>query len=60
MASAFRLLRSNSLIWHCVVPGWLYGETPPPFDVLYWNMDTTRMPHAMHAWYLRETTCTTS
>lgn len=54
MASAFRLLRSNSLIWHYVVHGYLYGETPPPFDVLYWNMDTTRMPFAMHSWYLRE------
>lgn len=54
MASAFRLLRSNSLIWHYVVHGYLYGETPPPFDVLYWNMDTTRMPAAMHKWYLRE------
>ncbi|CAG0985388.1 polyhydroxyalkanoate synthase [Rhodocyclaceae bacterium] len=54
MASAFRLLRSNSLIWHYVVHGYLYGETPPPFDVLYWNMDTTRMPAAMHSWYLRE------
>lgn len=54
MASAFRLLRSNSLIWHYVVHGYLYGETPPPFDVLFWNMDTTRMPYAMHSWYLRE------
>jgi polyhydroxyalkanoate synthase subunit PhaC len=54
MASAFRLLRSNSLIWHYVVHGYLYGETPPPFDVLYWNMDTTRMPAAMHKWYLQE------
>jgi polyhydroxyalkanoate synthase len=54
MASAFRLLRSNSLIWHYVVHGYLYGETPPPFDVLYWNMDTTRMPAAMHKWYLHE------
>ena len=54
MASAFRLLRSNGLIWHYVVHGWLYGEKPPPFDVLYWNMDTTRMPYAMHAWYLRK------
>lgn len=54
MASSFRLLRSNSLIWHYVVHGWLYGETPPPFDVLFWNMDTTRMPKAMHSWYLRE------
>lgn len=54
MASAFRLLRSNSLIWHYVVHGYLYGETPPPFDVLFWNMDTTRMPAKMHTWYLRE------
>lgn len=54
MASAFRLLRSNSLIWHYVVHGYLYGEKPPAFDVLYWNMDTTRMPAAMHSWYLRE------
>ncbi|ANQ84518.1 poly-beta-hydroxybutyrate synthase [Azoarcus olearius] len=54
MASAFRLLRSNSLIWHYVVHGWLYGETPASFDVLYWNMDATRMPYAMHSWYLRE------
>jgi polyhydroxyalkanoate synthase subunit PhaC len=53
MASAFRLLRSNSLIWHYVVHGYLYGETPPPFDVLFWNMDTTRMPAKMHSWYLR-------
>ena len=54
MASAFRLLRSNSLIWHYVVHGYLYGEKPPPFDVLFWNMDTTRMPAKMHQWYLRE------
>jgi polyhydroxyalkanoate synthase len=54
MAAAFRLLRSNSLIWNYVVHGYLYGESPPPFDVLFWNMDTTRMPYAMHNWYLRE------
>jgi len=54
MASAFRLLRSNSLIWTYVVHGWLYGEKPAPFDVLYWNMDVTRMPFAMHSWYLHE------
>ncbi|MDP3031856.1 MAG: alpha/beta fold hydrolase, partial [Rhodocyclaceae bacterium] len=53
MAAAFRLLRSNSLIWHYVVHGYLYGETPPSFDVLFWNMDTTRMPAKMHTWYLR-------
>ena len=54
MAASFRLLRSNSLIWHYVVHGWLYGERPAPFDVLYWNMDTTRMPYRMHEYYLRE------
>jgi len=54
MASAFRMLRSNSLIWHYFVSSYLYGEALPPFDVLFWNMDTTRMPQAMHAFYLRE------
>ena len=54
MAMSFRMLRSNSLIWHYVVHGWLYGETPPAFDVLFWNTDSTRMPAAMHEWYLRE------
>ncbi|MDR3213223.1 MAG: alpha/beta fold hydrolase [Azoarcus sp.] len=54
MATSFRLLRSNSLIWTYVVHGWLYGEPPAPFDVLYWNMDCTRLPYAMHSWYLRE------
>jgi len=53
MAAAFRLLRSNNLIWHYVVHGYLYGEKPPPFDVLFWNMDTTRLPAKMHTWYLR-------
>ena len=54
MARAFRLLRSNSLIWHYFVHNYLYGETPPAFDVLFWNSDVTRMPRAMHAFYLRE------
>jgi len=54
MARSFRLLRSNSLIWHYFVHNYLYGETPPSFDVLYWNTDTTRMPRAMHSFYLRE------
>ena len=53
MATSFRMLRANSLIWHYAVHGYLYGEAPPPFDVLYWNMDSTRMPAAMHGWYLR-------
>jgi polyhydroxyalkanoate synthase len=54
MAAAFRLLRPNSLIWHYVVHGYLYGEALQPNDVLYWNMDTTRMPCRMHEYYLRE------
>jgi polyhydroxyalkanoate synthase len=54
MAISFRLLRSNSLIWHYFVKRYLMGEDLPAFDVLFWNMDTTRMPAAMHAYYLRE------
>jgi polyhydroxyalkanoate synthase len=54
MAMSFRMLRPNSLIWHYVVHGWLYGEKLSAFDVLYWNMDTTRMPATMHSWYLRQ------
>jgi polyhydroxyalkanoate synthase len=54
MATTFRLLRSNSLIWHYAVHGWLYGERVKPMDVLFWNMDTTRMPYRMHEFYLRE------
>lgn len=54
MASSFRLLRSNSLVWQYFVQSYLYGEPLPPFDVLFWNMDATRMPYAMHSSYLRE------
>ena len=54
MARAFRLLRPNNLIWHYVVQSYLFGEDLPPSDVLFWNCDTTRMPAAMHEFYLRE------
>jgi polyhydroxyalkanoate synthase len=54
MASSFRMLRSNPLIWHYWEYSYLRGEPLPPFDVLFWNMDTTRMPYAMHSYYLRE------
>ncbi|XZG69928.1 PHA/PHB synthase family protein [Chitinibacteraceae bacterium HSL-7] len=54
MAASFRMLRANSLIWNYWVSSYLLGETPTPFDVLFWNMDTTRMPEAMHRFYLRE------
>ncbi|QLG88584.1 alpha/beta fold hydrolase [Chitinibacter bivalviorum] len=54
MAASFRMLRSNSLIWNYWASNYLLGETPMAFDVLYWNMDTTRMPKKMHRSYLRE------
>ena len=54
MATSFRLLRPNSLVWHYVEHSYLLGEELPAFDVLFWNMDTTRMPAAMHAFYLRQ------
>lgn len=54
MASSFRMLRANSLIWNYWVHNYLLGETPPAMDVLFWNTDMTRMPKAMHKWYLRE------
>ena len=53
MANAFNLLRSNDLIWPYVVNNYLKGETPFPFDLLYWNADATRMPAANHSYYLR-------
>lgn len=54
MATSFRLLRSNSLIWSYWVSSYLMGEKLPPFDVLFWNVDSTRMPQAMHSYYLHE------
>lgn len=54
MAASFRMLRSNSLVWNYWASNYLMGETPIAFDVLYWNMDTTRMPKKMHHTYLRE------
>ncbi|GGP27696.1 PHA/PHB synthase family protein [Silvimonas amylolytica] len=54
MAASFRMLRPNSLVWNYWVSNYLLGETPMAFDVLYWNMDTTRMPQKMHCYYLRE------
>ncbi len=54
MADSFRMLRANTLIWHYYVHNYLYGEELPKFDVLYWNMDSTRLPEKMHSFYLRE------
>jgi polyhydroxyalkanoate synthase len=53
MANAFNMLRPNDLIWPYVVNVYMKGKAPFPFDLLYWNADSTRMPAANHAFYLR-------
>jgi poly[(R)-3-hydroxyalkanoate] polymerase subunit PhaC len=53
MASTFNMLRSNDLVWSFVINNYLMGKDPFPFDLLYWNSDSTRMPARMHSFYLR-------
>jgi polyhydroxyalkanoate synthase len=53
MAGTFDMLRANDMIFNYVVSNWLMGQDPPAFDILAWNADNTRMPAAMHAFYLR-------
>ncbi len=53
MAMTFNLMRSNDLIWSFYVSNYLMGNEPFPFDLLYWNSDSTRMPAKMHSTYLR-------
>ncbi len=55
LASTFSFLRPNDLVWSYVVGNYLKGETPPAFDLLYWNSDSTNLPGPFYVWYLRNT-----
>jgi polyhydroxyalkanoate synthase len=54
MATTFNMLRANDLIWSFVINNYMLGKQPMPFDLLYWNSDTTRMPEKLHLSYLRQ------
>lgn len=55
LAATFSFLRPTELVWNYVARNYLKGETPPPFDLLYWNGDSTNLPGPWYAWYLRNT-----
>ena len=55
LATMFSSLRPNDLIWPYIAGNYLLGNTPPPFDILYWNADSTGLPGPMACWYLRHT-----
>jgi len=53
LATTFNFLRPNDLVWNYVISNYLKGEAPPPFDLLYWNSDSTNLPGPMFCWYIR-------
>ena len=55
LATTFSFLRPNELVWNYVVGNYLKGQTPPPFDLLFWNADSTNLPGPFFAWYFRNT-----
>ena len=54
LSTSFNMLRSNDLIWSYVVNNYLKGQTPPPFDILFWNSDPTNLPARMYTFYLNK------
>lgn len=55
LATTFSFLRPSELVWNYVASSYLQGKTPPPFDILFWNADSTNLPAAFFTWYFRNT-----